>query len=114
MTILDELSQVLEARKSASGDDSYVASLYAAGLNKMLEKVGEEATEVILAARDAEADPAQKPALVAEVADLWFHSLVMLASLDLDASDVLAELERRFGTGGHTEKAARGEPGGKK
>ncbi len=107
MTILDDLTQTLEQRKSESADASYVASLYAAGLNKMLEKVGEEATEVILAARDAQDEPAHKPALVGEVADLWFHSLVVLASMDLGAKDVLTELERRFGTSGHEEKAGR-------
>ncbi len=107
MSILDELTDVLESRKQEQADASYVASLYAAGLNKMLEKVGEEATEVILAGKDAGLDAAQKPALVGEVADLWFHTLVVLASLDLSAEDVLAELERRFGTSGHAEKAAR-------
>ena len=107
MTILDELTRTLEQRKGEDAETSYVASLYAAGLNKMLEKVGEEATEVILAARDAKEDPANRPALVGEVADLWFHSLVMLASMDLSARDVLDELERRFGTSGHEEKAAR-------
>ena len=109
MSILDELTEVLESRKQQQADASYVASLYAAGLNKMLEKVGEEATEVILAGKDASLDPAQKSALVGEVADLWFHTLVVLASLDLSAEDVLAELERRFGTSGHEEKAARTE-----
>ncbi len=109
MSILDELNEVLESRKKEQADASYVASLYAAGLNKMLEKVGEEATEVILAGKDAGLDGTQKPALVAEVADLWFHTLVVLASLDLSANDVLAELERRFGTSGHAEKAARSE-----
>ena len=109
MSILDELTAVLESRKQEQADASYVASLYAAGLNKMLEKVGEEATEVVLAAKDAGLDSAQKPALVGEVADLWFHTLVVLASLDLSAEDVLAELERRFGTSGHAEKAARSE-----
>ncbi len=107
MTILEELTRTLEQRKGEDAETSYVASLYAAGLNKMLEKVGEEATEVILAARDAQDDPATRPALVGEVADLWFHSLVMLASMDLSARDVLDELERRFGTSGHEEKAAR-------
>ena len=105
MITLQDLSTVLEARKAESPDDSYVASLYAKGLNKILEKVGEEATEVIIAAKDVHDDGRDK--LIGEVADLWFHSLVMLAHLDLGPDDVLAELDRRFGTSGHDEKAAR-------
>ena len=107
MTILQELTAVLEQRKTQTADESYVASLYAAGTNKILEKVGEEATEVILAAKDAAIDESKKKELVKEVADLWFHSMVMLASLDLSSEDVLAELAERFGISGHTEKAAR-------
>jgi phosphoribosyl-ATP pyrophosphohydrolase len=111
MTVLSELSQVLESRKSASADDSYVASLYAAGLNKMLEKIGEEATEAIIAAKDLEAEvgknPAAKEAFVGEVADLWFHTMVTLAHLDLGPDDVLSVLSARFGIGGHVEKASR-------
>ena len=99
---LDRLAQVLEARKSASPDSSYVAGLYAAGLDAVLEKVGEEAAEVIAAAR--EDDPR---ALVHETADLWFHCLVMLAVRGLHPRDVLAELERRFGISGLEEKAGR-------
>ena len=102
MHILDKLTDVLEERRSADPDTSYVASLHAKGLNKILEKVGEEATEVVIAAKDGDRD-----AVVAEVADLWFHSLVLLGHLDLGAGDVLAELESRFGIGGHDEKAAR-------
>ena len=78
--ILSELHQVLESRKGADPDSSYVASLYAKGLNKILEKVGEEAVETILAARDAEVS-GDNQALISETADLWFHSLVMLAKL---------------------------------
>ena len=118
---LSDLDDVLNARKSASADSSYVASLYAAGMNKILEKVGEEAVEVILAAKDAadsdtgedtgikEADDnkADKEALVGEVADLWFHTLVMLHALDLTSEEVLAELARREGVSGHEEKASR-------
>ena len=84
-----------------------MASLYAAGLNRILEKVGEEATEVIIAAKDAAADGSREE-VVKEVADLWFHSLVMLKELGLDHTDVLGELERRFGVSGHEEKASRG------
>ncbi len=99
---LDKLAEVLEARKSASPDSSYVAGLYAAGLDAVLEKVGEEAAEAIAAAR--EGDPR---ALVYETADLWFHCLVMLAVRGLHPRDVLAELERRFGISGLEEKAGR-------
>lgn len=104
--ILNQLHQVLESRKDADPDSSYVASLYGKGLNKILEKLGEEAVETILAARDREAgDDSQ--ALIRETADLWFHSLVMLAKLGEHPDAVLAELERRFGLSGHDEKAAR-------
>lgn len=104
--ILGQLHQVLEERKSADPDTSYVASLYAKGLNKILEKVGEEAVETLLAARDTDAggDP---QALISETADLWFHSMVMLAHLGLSPEQVLAELDRRFGLSGHDEKANR-------
>ncbi|MCK0537173.1 phosphoribosyl-ATP diphosphatase [Alcanivorax quisquiliarum] len=104
--VLTRLHQVLDARKDAEPSSSYVASLYHKGLNKILEKVGEEAVEAILAARDTEAggDP---QALINETADLWFHTLVMLAKLNIGPEPVLAELERRFGLSGHDEKAAR-------
>lgn len=107
MDIITELAGVLETRKDQDPDTSYVASLHAKGLNKILEKVGEEAAETLIAAKDAQSDPAKTTELVCEVADLWFHSMVMLSHLDLSASDVLAELERRFGIGGHEEKAGR-------
>ena len=107
MTVLDALNDTLTARRGADADSSYVASLYAAGLNRILEKVGEEATEVIIAAKDAAAD-GNREEVVKEVADLWFHSLVMLKELGLDHTDVLGELERRFGVSGHEEKASRG------
>jgi len=100
---LDKLAEVLEARKSAPPESSYVAGLYAAGLDAVLDKVEEEAAEVIAAAR--EGDP---HALVRETADLWFHCLVMLAARGLHPRDVLAELERRFGISGLDEKAGRG------
>ena len=99
---LDKLAEVQEARKSAPADSSYVAGLYAAGLDAVLEKVEEEAAEAIAAAR--EGDPR---ALVHETADLWFHCLVMLAARGLHPRDVLAELERRFGISGLDEKAGR-------
>ncbi|MDA9232046.1 phosphoribosyl-ATP diphosphatase, partial [Porticoccaceae bacterium] len=100
------LSQVLEARKNNSADESYVASLHAKGLNKILEKVGEESIETILAARDAELS-GNNEKLIYETADLWFHSLVMLSHLGENADGVLAELERRFDLSGLQEKAQR-------
>ena len=104
--VLRELSAILEQRREADPGDSYVASLHHKGLNKILEKIGEESTEVILAARDREIG-GDHDALVGEVADLWFHCLVMLSHLGGDAGQVLDCLESRFGTSGHDEKAAR-------
>ena len=106
MTVLDALNHTLTERRQADPESSYVASLHAAGLNRILEKVGEEATEVIIAAKDAAAG-GDRNELVKEVADLWFHSLVMLKELGLDHTSVLDELERRFGVSGHDEKAGR-------
>lgn len=106
MDILDELNRILGERQSASPETSYVASLYAAGLNRILEKVGEEATEVVIAAKDA-GNGGPKDELVKEVADLWFHTLVLLKHLDLDHGAVLDVLSRRFGTSGHEEKRSR-------
>jgi phosphoribosyl-ATP pyrophosphohydrolase len=103
---LNRLAAIIEQRRSASADASYVAKLQQAGLNKILEKVGEEAVETILAARDV-AQGAGKDQLIGETADLWFHTLVMLAQLDCTPAQVLAELERRFGVSGLEEKAAR-------
>ncbi|TDO06091.1 MULTISPECIES: phosphoribosyl-ATP diphosphatase [Halomonas] len=106
--ILDRLQVVLEQRRLAQPQESYVAALHHQGLNKILEKVGEEATETLLAAKDAEhGDASTRQALIAETADLWFHSLVMLSHLGLDHHLVLDELARRFGVSGHDEKAAR-------
>ncbi|MDB9952179.1 phosphoribosyl-ATP diphosphatase [Porticoccaceae bacterium] len=104
--VLAQLSKVLDARKRATADDSYVASLHQKGLNKILEKVGEESIETILAARDAEIS-GNNDKLIYETADLWFHSLVMLSHLGEDASAVLSELERRFDLSGLDEKAQR-------
>jgi phosphoribosyl-ATP pyrophosphohydrolase len=104
--ILKQLAEVLEQRKQSSADDSYVASLHQKGLNKILEKVGEESVETILAARDAE-QTGDNNKVVYETADLWFHSLVMLSHLDIDVDEVLKELERRFGLSGLEEKANR-------
>ena len=104
--VLQRLMQVLEARKKASTDDSYVASLHSKGLNKILEKVGEESIETILAARDAEVS-GDNTKVIYETADLWFHSLVMLSHLGANADSVLEELERRFDLSGLDEKARR-------
>lgn len=103
---LSRLAEVLEQRKQAPADSSYVASLHAKGLNKILEKVGEECTETLLAAKDCE-HSGDKSELIYETADLWFHSLVMLSHLGLGPEDVLRELERRFDLSGLTEKASR-------
>ncbi|AMX03815.1 phosphoribosyl-ATP diphosphatase [Microbulbifer thermotolerans] len=105
--LLQQLDAVLESRKrQGDADSSYVASLHKKGLNKILEKVGEEATEVILAAKDVECG-GDRQAMICETADLWFHSLVMLSHLGADSQDVLNELARRFGLSGLEEKAAR-------
>lgn len=106
MNVLNELTEVLKARRDADPADSYVASLYASGLNKILEKVGEEATEVVLAAKDSTGE-GQDEALIGEVADLWFHSIVMLVHLNQRPEDVLDILAERFGVSGHVEKANR-------
>jgi phosphoribosyl-ATP pyrophosphohydrolase len=100
--ILAELAATIEARKGASPEESYVASLHHRGLDTILKKVGEEAAETIIAAKGGGDD-----ALVHEVADLWFHCLVLLAHQGLGPEQVLAELGRRTGTSGHEEKAAR-------
>ena len=105
--ILQQLTEIREARKNNAGaETSYVASLHQKGLNKILEKVGEECTETILAAKDAQAS-GDTTDLIYETADLWFHSLVMLSHLGTDADAVLKELARRFNVSGHDEKAAR-------
>lgn len=99
---LHQLAEVLENRKQQSPEQSYVASLYAKGLDVILKKVGEEATETVIAAKNG-----NKEQLIYETADLWFHCLVMLADQGLHPRDVLNELERRFGLSGLTEKARR-------
>ena len=105
--VLTKLAGVLEQRKTADADDSYVASLFAKGLNKILEKVGEEANETILAAKDYQGTVRTKDQLIHETADLWFHTLVMLSYLDLQPEQVLEELEKRFNISGIAEKASR-------
>jgi phosphoribosyl-ATP pyrophosphohydrolase len=102
--ILDRLAETLEARKQASADSSYVAGLYAKGTDAILKKIGEEATETVMAAKD---DQPEK--IIYEVADLWFHTLVLLAHKGLKPADVLNELARREGLSGLAEKAGRYE-----
>ncbi|AGA90617.1 phosphoribosyl-ATP pyrophosphohydrolase [Thioflavicoccus mobilis 8321] len=101
---LERLAEVLEERKSADPQSSYVAKLYGKGLDAILKKIGEEATETVMAAKDGEGER-----IVSEVADLWFHCLVMLAHEGLGPTAVLAELDRRFGLSGLEEKARRTE-----
>ncbi len=100
--ILARLMAVLESRKGAEAETSYVAKLYDKGLDTILKKIGEESAETIIAAKSGD-----KQQIVYETADLWFHCLVMLAQQDLTAQQVLDELERRFGLSGIDEKAAR-------
>lgn len=103
---LKQLAAVLEQRKQADASESYVASLHQKGLNKILEKVGEECTETILAAKDAQVS-GQLDELIYETADLWFHTLVALSHLGATHDDVLNELARRFNLSGLEEKAQR-------
>lgn len=100
--ILDAVYQVVQERKNNPTEKSYVASLYAKGLDKILGKIGEEATEVAVAGKGGELDE-----VVSEVADLWFHTLVLLGYYDLPPEKIYAELERRFGMSGLEEKASR-------
>ena len=101
--ILMRLQRTLEARKGAASDSSYVAGLYAKGTDAICKKVVEEACEAVMAAKDGD-----RGHLVKEVADLWFHTMVLLAHHGAGAEDVLAELARREGTSGIEEKASRG------
>lgn len=106
---LAHLAAVIESRKAANGGDpeaSYVARLLHKGPDAFLKKIGEEATEVVLAAKDAD-HGGDKTKIVYEMADLWFHSMVALAHYGLSPADVIAELERRLGTSGLEEKALR-------
>ena len=106
--ILDRLAELLEQRKSADPQSSYVASLYAKGMDSILKKVGEEATETIIAAKNGD-----QQQLIYETSDLWFHTLVMLTKAGLKPQDVLDELARREGLSGITEKASRTADGEK-
>lgn len=100
--ILSQLAETIESRRRSKPEDSYVAGLCAQGRDAILKKVGEEATEAIIAAKSGDS-----AAIVHEVADLWFHTLVLLADCGLRPNDVLAELERRFGVSGLAEKRSR-------
>jgi len=104
--ILVRLGELLRERQTADASESYVSSLYQKGLNKILEKVGEEATETIIAAKDAELSGNHEE-LVKETADLWFHTLVMLVHLGEQPESVLQELRNRFNISGLEEKASR-------
>lgn len=101
--VLEELAKVLEQRKEHAPESSYVASLYAKGTDAILKKVGEESSELIIAAKAGDNE-----ALIHETADLWFHTLVLLAHAGLSPNDILTELQRRFGQSGLEEKARRG------
>lgn len=106
---LTTLDTVLAQRRSAAPDTSYVASLHAKGLNKILEKIGEEATETVIAAKDAQ-QSGDNSDVIYEVADLWFHTLVALSHLGESSEAVTNELARRFNLSGLAEKAARDQP----
>lgn len=99
---LEQLAAVLERRKQESPENSYVASLYAKGLDTILKKIGEEATETIIAGKGGKNEE-----IIYETADLWFHCMVLLAHKGLGPSDVLQELNRRFNLSGLVEKAQR-------
>ena len=107
--VLSYLGQMMAERKAADPDSSYVAKLYHKGLNKILEKVGEEAIETVIAAKDfkSEANEDHKNDLIYEVADLWFHTILVLGYFDLDPQVILNELARRQGLSGLLEKANR-------
>lgn len=105
---LNRLAELLEQRKSADPQTSYVAKLYAKGMDSILKKVGEEAAETIIAAKNGDNEH-----LIYETADLWFHTLVMLAQAGLKPQDILDELARREGLSGLVEKASRAEEGAK-
>jgi phosphoribosyl-ATP pyrophosphohydrolase len=102
--ILERLADVIESRKTGDPDKSYVSRLFSRGPDAILKKIGEEATEAVMAGKDAD-----RLRIVGETADLWFHCMIMLAQYGLRPSDVLAELARREGISGIDEKAARAD-----
>jgi phosphoribosyl-ATP pyrophosphohydrolase len=101
--VLARLAATLASRRGGDPDRSYVAKLFHKGGDAILKKIGEEATETVMAAKDGD-----RARIVAETADLWFHTMVMLAHFDLSPADVIAELARREGVSGIDEKASRG------
>ena len=101
---LARIDEVLRSRLNADPESSYAASLYNKGLDAILKKIGEEATETVMAAKDGEADK-----IIYEIADLWFHTMVLMAQQGLESRQVVDELARRMGTSGLTEKRARSE-----
>ncbi|MCC6474638.1 MAG: phosphoribosyl-ATP diphosphatase [Burkholderiales bacterium] len=103
--LLERLAAVLDSRKGGDPEHSYVSRLFAQGEDAVLKKIGEEATETVMAAKDGD-----RRRIVAETADLWFHCLIMLSHYGLGPADVLAELRRREGISGIDEKAARKSP----
>ena len=102
MNILATLEQILEQRKSAPADSSYVSSLYSKGTDQILKKIAEESAEVIIATKDGDSDK-----IIYEVADLWFHTLILLRHKNIAFSDIEEELMRRYGVSGLTEKLNR-------
>ena len=100
--ILERLADVIEARRNAAPEESYVASLFRDGIDRILKKIGEEASETIIAGKSGD-----RQQIVYETADLWFHSMILLKFRNIELDEVLQELETRFGISGLTEKAAR-------
>ncbi len=103
---LDQLARVLESRKGGDPESSYTARLLHKGPDAFLKKIGEEATELVMACKDASYG-GDKAKIISETADLWFHSMVALAHYGLSPQDVIAELDKRVGTSGLEEKASR-------
>ena len=112
LDVLARLAEVIDSRKGGDPDKSYVARLFHKGTDAILKKVGEEATEAVMAAKDLafDASESHRKALVGEFADLWFHSMVAMAHLGLSPEDVVAELARREGLSGLEEFASRSRP----
>ena len=104
--IFFQLSEVLKDRRKANPNSSYVASLHEMGLDKILEKIGEESTELIISAKNNDSDQSREE-VVGEVADLWFHCMILLSHLDGDVAEVIDCLQERFGISGLEEKASR-------
>jgi phosphoribosyl-ATP pyrophosphohydrolase len=108
MNVIDALTKILQERRTADPESSYVASLYASGLDRILKKVAEESAEALIAAKNVDiGNPRRNDALIGEVADLWFHTMVLLVHLEQRPVWVLDELASRLGVSGHAEKAGR-------